>query len=81
MQQLEKQLSMCNDLAKKRAERQLAQFIESCEGMLLMLNEVTTRLLKDYNQNSVEIAIQYGMWARECLVDLYGPDVISEEKN
>ena len=75
MKSTEEKLTECNDLARERAKQQVRSVVLESKEMLKLLEEKVSHLLKHFDDSPIEVAIQYGLWARDSLVSLYGPDL------
>ncbi len=79
MKTLDEQLIDCNDIAKERARKQIEKVVLESEQMLILMSQKVMNLRNHFDEIPVEVAIQYGIWARESLVALYGPGLFEDE--
>lgn len=75
----EELLKDCNDIARATAKKKIEEVTLESEEMLRLLNEKCLHLIKHFNEFPVATAIEFGIWARESLVNLYGPELFEKD--
>jgi len=73
---VEKAVSECNDIAKRRASEAICDFTMASYEMVKLVNEACISVLKEFDTVDVRTAMELGIWAQETLLNLYGEDAL-----